>query len=216
TNAAVVASLLDDVKRRSLMLPPSPGELQPSMNRRLEGVDRDLSNLIMLTKQRQSIDARLERQITMLAGVGTRIHATAERSGKPGDPAVAELWSSLVLGATTDKAATLGRLQADVEALLAAALRRNAFVDYDTQFIRDLDALAAGPESILALRRDLLDYQGHTNYLVALTRSNADRLSDEVAQHVAELRNTAAARNDSVQRAIRSGETGMVMLAIMC
>src|SRR4051794_37095153 len=69
TNAAVVAGLLDDIKRRSTNLPPS-GELQPAMSRRLEGVDRDLSNLIMLTKLRQSIDARLERQIIVLSGIG--------------------------------------------------------------------------------------------------------------------------------------------------
>jgi signal transduction histidine kinase/HAMP domain-containing protein len=210
TNAAVVAGLLDDIRRRSLTLPPA-AELQPAMSRRLEGVDRDLSNLIMLTKLRQSVDARLERQITVLSRLGTRIHAT-----RGGDPAVAELWSSLVLGATTDKASTLGRLQADVEALLLAARRRNALAAYDAQFVRDLDALATGPDSILALRRDWLDYEGRTNYLVALTRSNADRLSDEVAQHVAQLRQTAAARNDSVQQAIRSGETGMVVLAVVC
>jgi len=214
TNAAVVAGLLDDIKRRSTSMPPS-GELQPAMSRRLEGVDRDLSNLIMLTKLRQSIDARLERQIIVLSGIGTRIHA-AERLGTPADPSVAEIWSSLVLGATTDKAATLGRLQADVEALLKAARQRKAFTSYDAEFVRSLDALATGPDNILALRRDLLDYEGRTNYLVALTRSNADRLSDEVAQHVAQLRNTAALRNDSVQRAIRSGETGMAVLAIVC
>lgn len=213
TNAAVVAGLLNDIRRRSLTLPPS-GELQPAMSRRLEGVDRDLSNLIMLTKLRQSLDARLERQITTLGQLGTRIHA-ADRH-RSADPAVAELWSSLVLGATTDRAATLGRLQADVEALLIAARRRHALAAFDADFVRDLDALATGPDNILALRRDLLDYERRTNYLVALTRSNADHLSDEVAQHVAKLRHTAAARNDSVQRAIRSGETGLLVLAAVC
>ena len=199
TNAAVVAGLLDDIRRRSSTLPPS-GEWQPAMSRRLEGVDRDLSNLVMLTKLRQSVDARLERQITTLGRLGTRIHA-AGRRGTPSDPAVAELWSSLVLGATTDKPATLGRLQADVEALLLAARRRHGFAAFDAAFMRDLDALAAGPDNILALRRELLDYEGRTNYLVALTRSNADRLSGEVAQHVAQLRNTAALRNDSARSA---------------
>jgi len=213
TNAAVVAGLLDEIRRRSSNLPPS-GELQPAMSRRLEGVDRDLSNLIMLTKLRQSVDARLERQITTLGSLGTRIHATG-RGGAP-DAAVAELWSSLVLGATTDKAATLGRLQADIEALLLAARRRQAFAPFDAAFVRDLDALATGPDNILALRRDLLDYEGRTDYLVATTRSNADRLSDEVAQHVAQLRRTAATRNEAVQRAIRSGETGMAVLALVC
>lgn len=214
TNAAVVADLLDDIRRRSMNLPPSV-ELQPAMSRRLEGVDRDLSNLVMLTKLRQSVDTRLEQQIVMLGQLGTQIHS-ADRGGTASDPAVAELWSSLVLGATTDKPATLGRLQADVEALLIAARRRDALGRYDTAFVRTLDALATGPDNILALRRDLLDYEGRTNYLVALTRSNADRLSDEVAQHVSHLRTTAAARNDSVQRAIRSGETGMLVLAIVC
>lgn len=213
TNAAVVAGLLNEIRRRSLTLPPS-GELQPAMSRRLEGVDRDLSNLIMLTKLRQSLDARLERQIATLGQLGTRIHAAGRRGGT--DPAVAELWSSLVLGATTDRAATLGRLQADVEALLIAARRRHALAAFDAPFVHDLDALATGPDNILALRRDLLDYERRTNYLVALTRANADQLSDEVAQHVAQLRNTAAARNDSVQRAIRSGETGLLVLAAVC
>jgi signal transduction histidine kinase/HAMP domain-containing protein len=214
SDATVVASMLDDIKRRSQTLPPS-GALQPLMNRRLEGVDRDLSDLITLTKLRQSIDVRLERQITALGGLGTQAHA-AGIGRTAGNPVVGELWSSLVLGAMTNKAATLGRLQADVEALYIAARRGKAFAAYDAAFVRDLDALANGPDNILALRRDLLDYEGRVNYLVFLTRSNADRLSDEVALHVAQLRNTAAARNDSVQRAIRSGQTGLVVLAIVC
>jgi len=213
-NSAVVAGLLDDIRRRSTTLPPG-GELQPAMSRLLEGVDRDLSNLIMLTKLRQSVDARLERQIALLGRLGTRIHASG-RGQPPNDPAVPELWSSLVLGATSDKPLTLGRLQADVEALLLAARQRHALAGFDVTFVRDLDALAEGPDNILALRRELLDYEGRTDYLVALTRNNADRLSDEVAQHVAQLRHTAALRNDSVQRAIRSGETGMVALALVC
>jgi len=213
-NSAVVAGLLDDIRRRSSTLPPA-GELQPAMSRRLEGVDRDLSNLIMLTKLRQSVDTRLEHQIGLLGRLGTRIHA-AGRGQPPNDPAVPELWSSLVLGATSDKPLTLGRLQADVEALMLAARKRHALAGFDAGFVRDLDALATGPDNILALRRELLDYQGRTDYLVALTRNNADRLSDEVAQHVSQLRRTAALRNDSVQRAIRSGETGMLALALAC
>jgi signal transduction histidine kinase/HAMP domain-containing protein/ActR/RegA family two-component response regulator len=213
TNAAVVAGLLDDIRRRSLTLPPA-ADLQPAMSRRLEGVDRDLSNLIVLTKLRQAVDARLERQITVLGSLGTRINASGRGHGAMDDPSVPGLWSSLVLGATTDKAATLGRLQADVEALLLAARQRHALDRYDENFVRELQELTTGPDNILALRRELLDYEGRMNYLVALTRSNADRLSDEVAQHVDQLRRTAAVRNESVQRAIRSGETGMLVLAV--
>ncbi|HJW12683.1 MAG TPA: PAS-domain containing protein, partial [Albitalea sp.] len=214
TNAAVVAGLLDDIRRRSQTLPPT-AELQPAMSRRLEGVDRDLQDLIALTRLRQGIAARLDFQIGQLGQLGTRIHAL-ERGGRSSDPLVGELWSSLVLGASSDKPATLGRLQADVEALLLAARQRPTFAARDAAFVRELHAMATGPDSILALRRTLLDHEGRTNYLVALTRFNADRLSDEVAQHVAQLRNTAAAHNDSVQRAIRSGETGMLVLAIAC
>lgn len=204
TNAAVVAGLLDDVRRRSQAL-------QPEVSRRLEGVDRDLSDLILLTRRRQSLDARLERQIALLDRLGSRIHAAGSA-----DPAVAELWSSLVLGATTDRSATLGRLQADAEALLIAARRREALVSFDAAFVHDLESLATGGDNILALRRDLLDHQQRINYLVALTRFNADHLSDQVAQHVAQLRDTAAARNDRVQRAVRSGETGLLLLAVAC
>ncbi|HEX6706643.1 MAG TPA: ATP-binding protein [Albitalea sp.] len=213
TNAAVVAGLLDDIRRRSLEVPPT-ADLQPPMSLRLEGVDRDLSQLIVLTRRRHLLDARLERQIAALDRLGTRIHAIG-RTGTP-DPAIPALWSSLALGATTDKPATLGRLQADVEALMKAARRRHSLDRLDAAFQRELEALARGPDSILSLRRELLDQEKRTDYLVALTRFNADRLSDDVGRHVAQLRRTAASRNESVQRAVRSGETAMALLAAAC
>ena len=76
--------------------------------------------------------------------------------------------------------------------------------------------VAFGPQNVLSLRRQQLELERRTAYLVVLTRSNADQLSDDVGQYVTSLREQAAERRAQVQQAIRSGETAMLALALGC
>ncbi len=212
----VVQSLLNELKRRSADLQPS-GELRPVLGRLLDGVGRDLSRLISLTQQKQRLQAQLQREIVRLDQVGEQLRQSM-RQGQPGrqpDPAVTSVWSSLVLGMTSTSESTLGELEADVEALMLAAQRRGALAALDPQAAAALREIVDSPHNILALRRSLGELEQHTNYLVAVTRTNADQLSSEVAEHVAQLRATATERSARVNRAIRSGETGMLAIALV-
>ena len=214
TNAGVFNSVLNDIRRRSRALTPAQG-LRSTLDELLAGMDRDLSGLIELTRERQALETRLQQQMQHLEGLGNVLHAR-DRLGGVYDPAIAAVWSSMVRGATSDSAATLGRLQADVEALLLAATRREAFRGFDADFQATLTALAVGPDNLLDLRRNLREFERRTGVIILNTRTSADQLSEQVSRHVAYLRDTAAERSTAVRRAIRSGETGMLTLALVC
>ena len=211
-NANTVESLVGEIQRLSTGLHPSV-ELQPVMTRMLAGVGNDLTTLVALTRQRQSLQERLQRQLTRIDEAGGALRNPA-RNEKV-DPAIHALWSSLVLGATTETQAKLGELEANVEAFLLAIRRRGGSRVPEAPFAATLVEIATGPDDPLTLKRNLIDVDKHIAYLVGLTRTNADDLSREVARHVAELRATASHRNDLVQRAVRSGETGMLVLALL-
>ncbi len=213
SSAGVVEGLLADLDRRSGHLSPV-SELQPVMSRLLENVGRDLSSLIALTRQRQATQSRLRDQVLRLDRVGAQLRSGGGNAGPRPDRAIPALWSSLVLGATTESQATLGELQADVEALLRATQERRAWHGVDKPVADTLTALASDAGNVLALRRELGELDQRAAYLVALTRINADQLADEVARHAAGLRTEAAQRSDEVRRAVRSRETTMLALAL--
>ncbi|KQW00635.1 hypothetical protein ASC87_17405 [Rhizobacter sp. Root1221] len=205
----VVDTLLGEVRRLSSGLRPA-GDVQAAVGRLVEGVGQELPLLVALTQQRQALQAAMQRRVSELDQVGAHLRA-ASTGAVATDPAILALWSSLVLGATTTSNAQLGELEADVEALLLAARRRNA-VGLPGP---GLEEVATGPESLLTLRRQLTELDNRTAYLIASTRTNADQLSEEVARHVATLRETAANRGQSVRSALRFGETGMLLLALV-
>lgn len=212
TNAVVVASLLTEITRLSGDLHPS-NNLQSVMTRLLAGVRHDLSTLIELTQQRQGLQDRLQHQLRRINGIGARLHGQAQ--ARAFDPALHALWSSLILAATTESHASMGELEADVQALLLAARKRAGARALADPVAQTLIEIATSPDSPLVLRRSLTDAEQRITYLVSLTRTNADELRAEVARHVAELRGTAAQRNGEVQSAIRSGETSMLVLAMV-
>ncbi len=210
SNAIAAESLLSEIKRLSVDLHPS-NKLQPVMGRLLDGVGSDLSNLIQLTQQRQALRDRLQGQLHRIDRAGRLLRGRGAQ--QPLDPALQALWSTLILGATTESQASMGELDADVEALLIAARRRLGGEALAEPQVATLVEIATSPDSTLHLRRDLSEVEQRISYLVGLTRTNADQLRTEVARHVGELRATASSRNEAVQGAIRSGETGM--LAVM-
>ncbi len=211
-NIANVEELLDQIHRRSVDLRPTR-EMQSALDRLQPVVGRDVAALIALARQKRASYQRFQEQLADLDRIGLELQA---HGAAPGDPMVAAVWSSLVLGSNADSAATLGRLEADVEALLLAADRRHAFAAYDPALARALSAAATGPENLLALRRGLLDLERRTGMLVVLTRATAEELADQVARYVAQLRGTAAARSERVGRAVRSGKTSLLFLALVC
>ena len=209
-NRSAVEGLLEQIHRNTVDLQPTP-ELQGVLAHLQEGVGQHLRTLVELTRRKQALQARLDQQLARLERLGSALH---DERAPPADPAVAALWSSLVLATAAQDAATIGRLQADVEALLLAARRRNALAALDPALAQGLAGLAGGRDALLSLRQDLLDLDARTDYIVVLTRAHADELSGEVSRYVAQLRAAAGERSEHVRRVIQSNETGMLVLAL--
>jgi len=184
--------------------------------RRLQDeVRRDLNVLLQLTREKLQLQRRFAQQLVQLDRIGAELNGRGQGLVVM-DPAVATAWSSMVMGIAVDDAALLGRLEADVEASLISARRRGALRGYSAEFAAGLARLSTGPDAVLGLRRSLFELERRSNYLVVLTRGNANELRDEVARHVDDLRGKAAARSDAIRRAARFGESGMLALALVC
>ncbi|WP_284618911.1 hybrid sensor histidine kinase/response regulator [Aquabacterium humicola] len=213
---ASAQDLLQQIRRRSVDLQPAR-ELQQVIGPLHEQVGRQLETLITLTRDKQRLQQALALQRRQLERLGERLHGAARPAGQRSDDhaAITALWSTLVLGLAAEDAASIGRLQADVEALLLAARRRGAWQRLPAADTTLLSALAAGADGLLAQRQRLLDLESRSGYLVVLARANADELGDEVSRYVARLRGAAAERSDALARAVRSGETGVLALALV-
>ncbi|NRF72151.1 response regulator [Aquincola sp. S2] len=208
--------LLQQIRRRSVDLRPAR-ELQRVIGPLHEQVGRQLETLITLTRDKQQLQQRLAVQRRQLERLGERLHGAArpveQRSAD--HAAITALWSTLVLGLAAEDAASIGRLQADVEALQLAARRRGAWARLAGADTTLLAELAEGSDGLLAQRQRLLDLEARSSYLVVLARANADELGDEVSRYVAQLRGAAADRSELLARAVRSGETGVLVLALV-
>lgn len=212
-NSSIARGLIREIRQRSGAV-DQRGALQQRLAPFIELGDSELLRLIEVTQQRQTVRDRLQSQMERLERVGRALHTRGTGAGGRAVGREAQIWSSLVLGAGDDAPATLGRLEADVEALLIA-LRRDRS-EADGAPLDDLVALAEGPEGILALRRRLLQMEVRSNALVTLTRSNADRLTELVGEHVQQLRSTTRDRSTLVRTALVSGQTGLLVLTILC
>jgi signal transduction histidine kinase/PAS domain-containing protein len=215
--------LLQQIQQRSDDLQPSAG-LQRVIGPLHQELGRQLDTLVALTRGKQQLQQRLAAQRRELETLGAAWHgagAAARALPRPaptpaGDAAQATaLWSTLVLGLGAEDAATIGRLQADVEALMLAARARGTLARLPGPQGDALRQLADGGDGLLAQRQRLLDLERRGAYLVVLARANADELNNEVSLEVARLRGVAAERSNALERAVRSGETGVLVLALV-
>ncbi|NKI93730.1 ATP-binding protein [Rhizobacter sp. SG703] len=213
-NATIARGLISEIRQRSGEIDVQ-GPLKARLDPLIDRGDINLLRLAELTQMRQQVRQRLQTQMERLEDIGSRLHARGTPP-RHGDPVLTQVWSSLVLGASVDTPATLGRLQADVEALLIAADRRDAYAGLGDVFRATLRELSIGPAGILRLRSDQINLDGRSGSLVLLTRTNADELSAQVSRHVDTLRETAQTRSELVSRAIASGKTGLLLLTLVC
>ena len=213
--------LLQQIQQRSVDLQPSAG-LQRVIGPLHQELGRQLDTLVALTRGKQQLQARLSAQRRELEALGAAWHGAGGpvRALPPPPPPTdaahaTALWSTLVLGLGADDAASIGRLQADVEALMHAARGRGTLARLPEAQADALRQLADGGEGLLAQRQRLLDLERRGAYLVVLARANADELNDEVSREVARLRGVATERSSALARVVRSGETGVLVLALV-
>jgi signal transduction histidine kinase len=212
SNADVARNLLDEIRERSNRV-DARGRLAARMEPLLQRGQGDFVRLTELTQQRQGVHERLLRQMEALEGVGASLRSTQNEVHAA---LLLQLWSSLVLATQTASPPTLGRIEADAEALLDAAHRKGLFDGATRPIAERLQALALGPEGVLALRRELLELDLRRDALVTLTQSNADLLSDIVAAEAGHLRETTQTRSALVHDALTSGKTGLLLIALLC
>lgn len=200
--ARVARELVQDIRQRS-------GGLQAQLEPFIALGDGELLRLARLTLERQQVHRRMQAQIERLHAVGAALQA----DGATGSTRL-QLWSALVLGATADTPSTLGRLEADAEALRLALYARGEGAS--SPAVIELLALADGPTGLLAQRRLQRELDERSNAVVTLTRSNADRLTALVADHVDALRSTTRERSAGVRGALGAGQAGLLLLTLAC
>ena len=210
-----VEALLAQIGQGSRDLREPTPQLQHVIDRLQESVHQHLPALILLSQDKLRQQAQLEGELVRLDRLGQALHA-ARPDAKAVDPRISSLWSTLVLGAAVRDPATIGRLEADAEALLISARRRSALATLPVAQSRELVALTEGPDSVLACRQGLINLDAQIDYLVTLTRANADDLGEETSRYVAQLRLVAADRSERVRAAARTGEVLMLSLTGLC
>ena len=210
-----VEALLAQIGQGSRDLREPTPQLQHVIDRLQESVHQHLPALIQLSQDKLRLQAQLESELVRLDRLGQALHA-ARPDAKAVDPRISSLWSTLVLGAAVRDPATIGRLEADAEALLISARRRSALATLPAAQSRELVALTEGPDSVLSCRQGLINLDAQIDYLVTLTRANADDLGEETSRYVAQLRLIAADRSERVRAAARTGEALMLALTGLC
>jgi signal transduction histidine kinase/methyl-accepting chemotaxis protein len=210
-----VEALLAQIGQGSRDLREPTPQLQHVMDRLQESVHQHLPALIELSRQKLRLQAQLEGELVRLDRLGQALHASRP-DARAVDPRISSLWSTLVLGAAVTDPATIGRLEADAEALLISARRRAALATLPPDQSRELVALTEGADSVLACRQGLINLDAQIDYLVTLTRANADDLGEETSRYVAQLRLAAADRSERVRAAARTGEALMLVLTGLC
>ncbi|MFL6698329.1 MAG: ATP-binding protein [Vitreoscilla sp.] len=210
-----VEALLAQIGQGSHDLREPTPRLQHVIDRLQESVHQHLPALIELSQQKLRLQAQLEGELVRLDHLGQALHA-ARPDARAVDPRISSLWSTLVLGAAVRDPATIGRLEADAEALLISARRRGALAMLPADQSRELVTLTEGADAVLACRQGLINLDAQIDYLVTLTRANADDLGEETSRYVAELRLAAADRSERVRAAARTGEVLMLALTGLC
>ena len=210
-----VEALLAQIGQGSRDLREPTPQLQHVIDRLQESVHQHLPALIELSQHKLRLQGQLESELVRLDRLGQALHA-ARPDVRPVDPRISSLWSTLVLGAAVTDPATIGRLEADAEALLISARRRAALATLPAEQSRELVALTEGADSVLACRQGLINLDAQIDYLVTLTRANADDLGEETSRYVAQLRLAAADRSERVRAAARTGEVLMLVLTGLC
>ncbi|MDC7714245.1 PAS-domain containing protein [Vogesella sp. LYT5W] len=204
-------ALMGDIQHLSLTLPPQAAS-KLEVDSMLEGSGRDLEQLLLLSGdkrlQQQQLDSYRLRLDYLLDQLGSGPASPALRA-----PTLLPLWQTLQTVPLARDNAALGMLEANAEAQLAAMLRRGELQRLPSWLGIELEVICSAPQNLFERRRQVLHTEGRIALLLQLYRSNAENLSLRTAAYVQELRTLADQRSRSVQGSIRSGISGLTVLA---
>nr|WP_294867871.1 ATP-binding protein [uncultured Pseudogulbenkiania sp.] len=202
-------ALMGDIQRLSLALPPQ-ADRRLAVSSMLDGAGRDLEQLLLLSGDKrhhqQALDAYRLRLDHLLDQLG---HGGVVRRA----PTLLPLWHTLQAVPLARDRAALGTLEADAEALLLGMQRRGETRYLPPWLHTELDVICCTPQNLFEQRRQVLATDERIALLLQLYRSNAVQLSQRTAAYVQELRTLADNRSRRVQVTIRSGISGLTVLA---
>ncbi|MDC7692169.1 ATP-binding protein [Vogesella indigofera] len=203
--------LMSDIRRLSRTL-PAQADAELAVSTMLEGAERDLQQLLLLSSDKRRhqdiLDVYLQRLDWLGAQLASRDHARAQQA-----PTLLPLWQTLLAVPLARDRARLGGLEADAEALMLAMQRRGELQALPPWLAIELEVMLASEQNIFEQRRRIVEINDRMSVLLQLYRGNAEHLSLRSAHYVKALRARADQRSAQVQATIRSGISGLMLLA---
>ncbi|OHC64746.1 MAG: hybrid sensor histidine kinase/response regulator [Rhodocyclales bacterium GWA2_65_20] len=203
--------LMSDIRRLSRTL-PAQADAELAVSTMLEGAERDLQQLLLLSSDKRRhqdiLDIYLQRLDWLGAQLVGRDHAGAQQA-----PTLLPLWQTLLAVPLARDRARLGVLEADAEALMLAMQRRGELQGLQPWLAIELEVMLAAPQNIFEQRRRIVETNDRMAVLLHLYRGNAEHLSLRTSHYVKTLRARADQRSAQVQATIRSGISGLMLLA---
>ena len=204
--------LLGEIRRLSNEL-PARADSRLEASRMLDGIDRDLTSLLAFARERRQLRAQLQGQRERLDELGNQLYRDRMSARREG-ATLQSIWSTLVAAEMADEYMTLGRTEADVEALWLQAHR----LGEDAQLpaaAAALRALSQGEDGAFQLRRRLLRTERELNTVVQLTRAHSTQLGERASIYVSDLRRVSAERRNAVRSAVSSGAGELVVVSVL-
>jgi signal transduction histidine kinase/HAMP domain-containing protein len=211
-DSQLVRVLLGEIRRLSGDL-PTQADSRLEATAMLDGIDRDLTSLLALSSERRRQQAQLRSQRDTLDALGDQLFRNRVRVQRDG-PSLQSIWSTLVAAELADEYTTLGRSEADVEALWVFA--QQAGEDRRLPALAAaLQALCFGDDGTFQLRRRQLRTERQLSTVVQLMRSHSTQLGARASAYVAELRKVSTERRDTVRRTVASGASALVLVSAL-
>ena len=212
SDSQLVRVLLGEIRRLSGDL-PTRADSRLEASAMLDGIDRDLTSLLALSSERRRQQAQLRSQRDTLDALGDQLFRNRVRVQREA-PSLQSIWSTLVAAELADEYTTLGRSEADVEALWVFA--QQAGEDRRLPALAAaLQALCFGDDGAFQLRRRQLRTERQLSTVVQLMRSHSTQLGARASAYVGELRKVSTERRDTVRGTVSSGASALVLVSAL-
>ncbi|WP_283150096.1 ATP-binding protein [Silvimonas soli] len=210
SDTEVLHNLLHDIRLLSMDLPEHTSD-QLAASAELDGIDRDLTRLMVQSGLHRQLQRRLNEERRDAERAGNDILRRRQAFARNA-PTMLNLWVVTMSTFQATDFTTLGVAESDSEALwMQVRLRGEA--QREPQLAQLLYQIGNGPDNVFALRNEFLTSEQRMTYLVQLIRAHADQLDARSAQYVEELRQVTTQRHEGVRRVVSSSESGLILLA---
>ncbi len=209
SDTEVLHNLLHDIRLLSMDLPERTAD-QLAANAELDGIDRDLTRLMVQSGMHRLLQRRINEERRDADGAGNEI-LRRRRDVARNAPTMLNLWVVTMSAFQASDFTTLGVAESDSEALWMR-IRALGEDQREPELAALLHKIGEGPDNVFSLRNEFLTSEQRMTYLVQLIRSHADQLDERSAKYVEELRQVAERRHESVRRVVASSESGLWLL----